>query len=104
VRRKEDGAQILNDYSISLLFPNPSYNRSIIRYSLPEKEQISLLIYDISGRIVRTLINGASQGFGVYTVVWDGCDENGMRLPSGIYFYQLKTMHSSITKNMVFLR
>ncbi len=101
---EEDIAQILKDYSISLLFPNPSYNRSVIRYSLPEKERISLLIYDISGRIVRTLIRVKSQEPGVYTVVWDGCDDNGMRLPTGVYFYQLKTMRSSITKKMVFVR
>ncbi len=101
---EEDIAQNMKDYSISLLFQNPSYNRSVIRYSLPERERISLLIYDISGRIVRTLIRAKSQEPGVYTVVWDGCDDNGMRLPSGVYFYQLKTMHSSLTKNMVFMR
>ena len=100
---EEEMAQIPKDYFL-YAFPNPSDNMAIIRYSLPKENEVSLIVYDIKGSIVRTLTRTQSQEPGVYTVVWDGCDEKGMQLPNGVYFYQLKTRDFSITKKMTLLR
>ncbi|WP_456429831.1 FlgD immunoglobulin-like domain containing protein [Rhodocaloribacter sp.] len=69
-------------------YPNPFNPATTIRYQLPTPGQVELSIYDLSGRRVRTLVDGR-QNAGVHTVVWDGRDARGQATASGIYFYRL---------------
>jgi len=61
----------------------------IIKYSLPNRTPISLLIYNINGKLVRTLLDKIENN-GTNQVVWDGLDDNGKQIGSGIYLLQMK--------------
>lgn len=85
------------------LGPNPSRGSSIVRYMLPSKENIKLRIYTISGRVVRTLIDGETNG-GSGTAVWDGRDDLGREAPSGVYFARLETERERRAVKLLLLR
>jgi hypothetical protein len=76
------------DLSLST-FPNPFNPTVTIRYSVPSTGTVSLCIYDITGRFVRELA-GSSLTAGVHTVVWNGSDETGRAVGSGVYIVRLR--------------
>ncbi|RMH68790.1 MAG: T9SS C-terminal target domain-containing protein [Gemmatimonadetes bacterium] len=84
-------------------FPNPFNPRTTIRYHLPQTGQVTLRIYDLSGRLIRTVVD-QPQAPGEYSVLWDGTDDQQQVVESGVYFYRLQTDHESITASMVLLR
>ncbi len=94
---------IPESYALAQNYPNPFNMETVIRYSLPEGGQVYLEIYNALGQRVRTLVSG-SQGAGSYIVHWDGLDDQGNDLSSGIYFYHLKAGNFSSSKSMVLLR
>lgn len=65
--------------------------------------QCSLSIYNIKGQKVKTLQSGTSTQ-GNHTLIWNGRDDNGMSVSSGIYFYQLKAQGDTITKKMIMVK
>ena len=69
-------------------YPNPVRNRTAIAYQLPADSRVSLKVYDICGRLVRTLADGTEQA-GHHEASWDGRDEAGRPVSSGVYFYSL---------------
>ncbi|UCF05457.1 MAG: T9SS type A sorting domain-containing protein [bacterium] len=83
--------------------PNPFNPVTTIRYYLPENSRITLGIYDISGKRVACLVN-KEQKMGFNSVEWDGKDNHGNSVASGIYFFRLKTGKQTITRKMVLLR
>ena len=83
--------------------PNPCREFTTITYQLPEPGHATLRIYDISGRVVRTLVDERKEA-GHNRIRWDGRDGNGKSVPSGIYFYKLQAMDFSQTRKMVLLR
>jgi len=101
------------DYSDNLFlnqpFPNPTISRVQIVYGLPNSSQVSLKVYDLSGRLIRTLVDRKEEA-GVRQVFWDGRDQSGQDLPSGIYFYRLSSqglnefISNTVTKKSVILR
>ena len=68
--------------------PNPFHSTTKILYHLPKTGLVTLHIYDLSGRLVRNLINGEQKG-GVYNISWNGRDDIGKKVSSGVYFYRL---------------
>lgn len=83
--------------------PNPLTHNSNINYQLSEKSNVSLKIYDITGKLVRTLIHEEKPA-GRYSVRWDGKSQNGKNVSSGVYFYRFSAGSFSETKKMVVLR
>lgn len=81
-------------------YPNPFSSKTCISYQLQSACYISLRIYDIAGRLVRTLVN-ENQKLGYYIVNWNGIDNVGTQLPSGIYFLRLETSNKSVTRKIV---
>jgi hypothetical protein len=82
--------------------PNPFKTQTEIRYGLPGEGNVSLTIYDVSGTMIRTLVNGnANPGF--YSVSWNGNDERGMKMAPGVYFYVLKSDNAKIQRKMLML-
>jgi len=67
--------------------PNPFYRTTRIRYTLSSEQHTTVQICDITGRIVRTLVN-SNQNPGRYSMVWDGKDNSGRQVASGIYICQ----------------
>jgi hypothetical protein len=76
--------------SLEACKPNPFRDRTLISYQLPQAGNVSLRVYDVTGRTVRTLASGHKQP-GAYTVTWDSKDSRGRQVPHGIYFYRLDT-------------
>lgn len=66
--------------------PNPFVARTIITYSIPREVRVRLMVYDLTGRCVNTLVDGCKKP-GRYTIIWQASDKSGKRLPPGIYFY-----------------
>jgi hypothetical protein len=83
--------------------PNPFNPSTEIRYSLPEKCRVRLEVYDISGRRMASLVDGV-QASGSHPVVWNGVDERGSSVASGVYFYRLTAGKETISKKMVLLK
>jgi hypothetical protein len=84
-------------------FPNPFNPTTTIKYSIPADGMVSLTIYDIRGRQVRTLIN-EYQKSGSNEIQWDGRDNKGASIASGTYFYQLSIDGKSQSKKMLVLK
>jgi hypothetical protein len=76
--------------SLASCEPNPFHGRTQISYALPAASNVSLGVYDATGRPVRTLASG-HQTAGHYSVSWDARDAVGKRVPCGVYFYRLDT-------------
>ena len=85
------------------LHPNPFHGSTNIEYSLAEKGRVRLSVYNISGQLVRELVNKA-QAPGRYSASWDGRDREAHRLPSGVYFFRLQTEAFSDMKKAVLVR
>jgi len=83
--------------------PNPFNPQTTIRFSVPEKEAVSLRVFDVTGRLVRTLVAGNLRA-GTYSVAWDGRNERGREVASGVYFYRLEAGARVKAKKMVLLR
>jgi hypothetical protein len=75
---------------LSALYPNPGVRVMSIRYQVATASDISLCVYDAAGRLVRTVVSGTCEP-GFYTQVWDVRDDQGRRVPAGVYFVRLKT-------------
>jgi len=83
--------------------PGPVGREAAIRYALPEAGEVDLRVYDVSGRLVRTLARGPREE-GDHEVVWDGRDERGRDVPSGIYFLRMQAGERVETARTVLIR
>jgi hypothetical protein len=83
--------------------PNPMRTSAVIEYHIPIAQKVSLRIYDITGELVRTLFD-TQQETGTHHVVWDGIDERGKAVASGVYFYQLQGENESKTQKLIVTR
>ena len=87
-------------------YPNPFNATTCIRYSIPSTAngaRVVLTIYDALGRRIKTLVNTVQQA-GSYAVVWDGRDQLGKPVASGVYFYTLNFGNQKLTRKMVMLQ
>ncbi len=85
-------------------FPNPTNSQSIISYSLPYPESVTLAIYDQLGRRVSLIVNSEIKAAGKHQALWTGKDHNGGSLPNGLYFVQLNSNRNQLTRKMVLLK
>jgi len=83
--------------------PNPFNPTTSISFAVPARSRVTLRIYDVAGRHVKTLLDDDVDG-GVRNVVWDGRDERGNRVGSGVYFYEMRTANTVLTRTMVHLK
>ncbi|MCH7498295.1 MAG: T9SS type A sorting domain-containing protein [Candidatus Marinimicrobia bacterium] len=84
-------------------FPNPFNAQTVLRFDLPEGRMTKLLIYNLLGQTVRTLVS-RDMGAGRHAIVWGGLDDQGHDLPSGIYFARLTTDDFVKTLKMTLLK
>jgi hypothetical protein len=84
-------------------YPNPFNPHTTIAFSLAARGRVALAIYDVNGGIVRTLVN-ETRAAGAYELTWDGRDDNGVAVASGVYFYRLVAPGFTQTKKMVLLK
>jgi len=84
-------------------YPNPFRGLTQIQYNLPQNGHVSIKIYDVAGRLVRTLID-SDEFAGYLSVGWDGRNQQGMRVASGVYYYRMVAPNFKATKKMVLIR
>jgi flagellar hook assembly protein FlgD len=94
--------------SLGQNYPNPFNPSTKIEYRLPEtgaggKTDVSVVVYDVRGSRVRTLVNRA-QAAGKHVVEWDGRNDSGSPVGSGIYFYRMTTNGFASVRKMVLLK
>ena len=82
--------------------PNPFSGRTRLDFSIPSASETKLMIYDVGGALIRTLVDMRMEA-GPHSVEWDGCDDSGKPAESGIYLYKLYAGVYSVTRKMVFL-
>ncbi|MCK4547482.1 MAG: T9SS type A sorting domain-containing protein [Candidatus Eisenbacteria sp.] len=90
-------------YSLSQNYPNPFNPDTDIQYSIRQNGRVSLKVYNVRGQVVKTLVDRAMQS-GQYTAHWDGTNENGQMVSSGIYFCKMKASDFAATKKMILLK
>lgn len=84
-------------------YPNPFNPETNISFSLPADQEIELSIYNLKGQLVRHLISGQFTS-GENSVTWDGTDNEGKNVGSGLYLYKLKTSDQEFSKKMLLLK
>ena len=97
------GAALPKALALSAPAPNPARGSCTLRLALPRAAQVTLAVYDQQGRRVRTLLAGA-QPAGELPVVWDGRDDGGRAVASGIYFVRCEVEGRTFTRRIAALR
>lgn len=90
-------------FSLAQNYPNPFNATTLIVFSLPRKADATLMVYNTLGQRVRTLAGDVFSA-GEHEVVWDGVDESGAEVASGVYFYRLVWDNQRLTRKMVLLK
>jgi subtilisin family serine protease len=98
-----DESAIPTVFSMAQNFPNPFNPTTDISFGLPNAGKINLEVYDIMGRRVKTLVNGELAA-GVHKISWNGTNDKGEHISSGVYFYKLSSGDNVVTKKMVMLK
>ena len=83
-----EGVSIPKEYALSGAYPNPFNPSTTLRYGLPEASQLSLRIYNITGREITSWYIDQSAGY--HSITWPGTNRSGLAVPSGLYFYVLE--------------
>ncbi|MDZ4181393.1 MAG: FlgD immunoglobulin-like domain containing protein, partial [Candidatus Cloacimonadaceae bacterium] len=74
-----------------------------IRYTLKDRSKVCIDIYNVKGQLVRSLVN-ALHDSGAHSVVWDGTDNSGRALSSGVYYYRMIAADTRSTKKMILMK
>jgi hypothetical protein len=93
----------VTDFHLEQNYPNPFNPSTTVKYELPKPVEVHLKIYDLMGQHVRTLVQ-QDQPAGRYTILWDGRNEKGEVLASGVYLYQLRAGSFVQTRRMALVR
>ena len=98
-----DEEVVPDSYALYQNYPNPFNPVTTIRYDLPERAFVSIRIFDIKGRIVRTLVQGTHDP-GRRVVVWDATNQNGEDVSAGMYMYMIQAGKFSQVRKMLLLK
>lgn len=92
------------EFALHQNYPNPFNPTTMIEFDLPEASDVSLVIYDITGRQVRTLVNETGVAAGYRGITWNGHDNNGNGVATGMYIYRLQAGDYVDVKKMTFMK
>lgn len=97
------GGAIPDEFVLNVNYPNPFNAGTTMTFDAPASEYVELQVYDLLGRRVKTVFRGNSiRGRNVYS--WNGTDESGKSVSTGVYFSHLKTSRRTLTQKMLFLK
>jgi hypothetical protein len=103
VHSEPEGISRVLRFGLGPNVPNPFNPRTTISYTIPRRGHVSLAVYDVTGRLVRKIVN-CSQEPGRYTAEWDGKDGSGRNAASGVYFCRLANGGRTDTMRMILLK
>ena len=98
---------ILTSFTLQQNYPNPFNPTTTINFNVQVDGIVTLKIYDITGRLVKTLVNNEFRSAGNekgYDVMWDGTDNFGVGVSAGLYLYNIHTADMSVTKKMIYMK
>jgi flagellar hook assembly protein FlgD len=95
--------QQVTSFGLDAPYPNPFNSEVVIRFSLPQATAASVAVYNMAGQKVRTLETGYLES-GSYRFVWDGLNDNGHGVATGIYFVRLQAGVQSRVQKITLLR
>ena len=98
----DDNVAAPTEFNLGQNYPNPFNATTKIDFRT-EGGEVSLAVYDITGSLVRTLVNGSMES-GSHSVVWDGKDDSGSEVSTGVYFYRLSDADGSSVRRMTLLK
>lgn len=84
-------------------YPNPFNHETILEYTLARSDEVELIIFNTFGQIARHLVD-EYQNAGTHRIRWNGKDDDGLTLPSGVYYYSLKFSKRTIRKKLLFVK
>ena len=100
---EEQVAALPSSFALEQNYPNPFNSGTVIDYALPASLPVELALFNLAGQRVATLVQGV-RAAGTYSVHWDGRDNGGWELASGVYFYTLRTGARLQTRKLVLVR
>jgi len=100
---RRDMAGIPTEFGLAPNYPNPFNPETVIQYQLPKQAEVRLEIYNILGELVKTLVD-EKQAAGYYTVRWNGKDEHGRSVASGVYLYSVRAGEFVQVRKMILVR
>jgi hypothetical protein len=98
-----DGSQLPETFNLAQNYPNPFNPATTITYSVPERSHVTVDVFNVLGQRVRTLID-REQAAGSYTVTWDGADDRGTALATGVYLYRFRAGDYIETRKMLLMK
>jgi len=103
IKDRERTSLLPTQFNLKPNYPNPFNPSTAIQYDLPKATHVKIEIYNTLGQRVRTLVN-KNKTAGSYQVIWDGDNDNGEPVPSGIYFYIMNTSEFKQSRKMLLVR
>lgn len=95
--------ELPNNFNLSQNYPNPFNPITTFRYSLPQSENVKVLIFNLNGELIAEVVN-QFQNAGTYEVVWNGKNNSGQQVASGTYIYKVQAGNYSESKKMILLK
>tara|TARA_A100001011_G_scaffold398055_2_gene501145 strand:+ start:1974 stop:4445 length:2472 start_codon:yes stop_codon:yes gene_type:complete len=99
----ENYSPILQKFAIYQNYPNPFNPITQIKYEIPKEGYVSVVIYDLVGRLVKTLVN-EKQSPGYFNITWDSTNNQNLKVSAGMYIYRIQSGDFSKTKKMILLK
>jgi hypothetical protein len=99
-----DQQNIPAGYRLNQNYPNPFNPVTTISFTLPKNEAVTLKIFDVNGKLIKTLLDKTQQPAGTHQLGWDGKDNNQRLVSSGVYFYNMQTSNYSEIKKCLLMK
>ncbi|HEX9973748.1 MAG TPA: T9SS type A sorting domain-containing protein [bacterium] len=100
---KQHDDNIPRTFALYQNYPNPFNPSTIIKYQLPKSEHVKITIFNILGQQVRLLVD-TKKDADIYSVDWDGCDDKGVSLASGVYLCRMEASDFVFLRKMLIIR
>lgn len=99
----EEPTIIPEKFDVSQNYPNPFNPSTVINYSIPNKEFVTIRIYNMLGQEIKTLVS-KQMNAGIYNVTWNGTNDSGVKVATGSYIYRVAAGNNVVTKKMLLLK
>ncbi|MDD2890168.1 MAG: T9SS type A sorting domain-containing protein [bacterium] len=99
----EEGNARPNVFTVSSAYPNPAKGIASIKYSLPKESNVAVKVYDVTGKLVNTLVN-ENRKAGTYITTWNGKNTKGNKVSTGLYFYRVEAGSKIETRKIVLVK
>ena len=100
----KDISLVPDKFALIQNYPNPFNSETVIRFNLPQPAAVRLVIYDMQGRTVRTLLDNLPHNAGYQSIIWDGTDDANKLVATGVYLFKIFAGDQTQSQKMIFLK